>query len=185
MKLLDCATAGRGRTRELYAVHEWATGALVAAVDALGDDPIAATFALQTLSAEPQAGVAELLYRCHEQLKGTEGVELSLASFDVERGLLTWAGVGNVSGVYLSGERRHTLNVIGGVLGGSLAGIRTLQLPVKPLDLLVFATDGVRPDFVIDVDPTRECHIAAEHALLKWGRANDDALVVAARWRGP
>ena len=47
----------------------------------------------------PGVTTEELDARCHDRLRATRGVVMSLASLDQERGILTWLGVGNVAGV--------------------------------------------------------------------------------------
>jgi phosphoserine phosphatase RsbX len=58
-------------------------------------------------------------------------------------------------------------------------------LPVGPGDVLVFATDGVRTDFADNIVPSASLQTTAERLLAKCNKGTDDALVVAARYRGP
>jgi hypothetical protein len=114
---------------------------------------------------------------------------MSLARFDVDRAELTWSGVGNVEGLLVHADptsrpRRRSLLVFGGVVGGSLAGIRTQAVPLHRGDVLIFATDGVRPDFGDDLELFGEPKAVAQRALNRWGRGTDDALVLVGRWLG-
>jgi len=57
-------------------------------------------------------------------------------------------------------------------------------LPVFPGDFLILATDGVRGDFAhapLDCDTPQE---AAQNLLSRFGRDNDDALVLVAKFLG-
>ena len=167
-------------------------GAVVAAIDGLGHGASAAeaaNLALRVVEARPDLAVDEQLRRCHDCLKGTRGAVMSLARFDDARATVTWTGVGNVEGALLRGDpgrvpKRHTLATPGGVVGCQLSGPRTSTLSLYPGDVLVFATDGVRPrlhdaELLFD-DPG----LVATRALERWSHGSDDALVVVARWLG-
>src|SRR6185437_15006045 len=67
----------------------------------------AAEAAISILKASPDEPVISLLERCHEGLRSTRGVVLSLASIDPKHGMMTWVGVGNVQGVLMrAGAKR-------------------------------------------------------------------------------
>ena len=167
-------------------------GALVVAVDALGHGPEAERAALRAVAlfAEtPAAPIAEQLRRCHHALLGDRGVVASLAAFDVATGIMTWAGVGNVEAVLVRPNdgrppSRSGLVVIGGVVGGDLPEVRPQQLPIAPGDVVVFATDGVRRDFVDAVDPQTPPESLAADLLARFAKGTDDALVLAIRYEG-
>jgi len=76
-------------------------GALVAAVDGLGHGPEAATAAeaatalLEMYAGEP---LIQLVSRCHEGLRKSRGVVMSLASFSGRDHTMMWLGVGTSRG---------------------------------------------------------------------------------------
>ncbi|MBI3795751.1 MAG: SpoIIE family protein phosphatase [Deltaproteobacteria bacterium] len=175
-------------------------GVLVAVVDGLGHGEEAVTAAqraITTLTANAQESVVFLLQCCHEELKGTRGAVMSLASFQVHDGLMTWVGVGDVEGVLLrgsleTGSAREILLLRGGVVGYQLPLVRATTLPVRPGDMLIFATDGIRSDFVqepllrnplirVAQDGPQQL---ADHILRQYGKTTDDALVLVARYLG-
>jgi serine phosphatase RsbU (regulator of sigma subunit) len=167
-------------------------GVLIAAIDGLGHGepaPKAALTAVQALEEQPSDAVDAQLRRCHDRLKRTRGVVMSVARIDEPRSELTWSGVGNVEGLLLRVDplakpRRHSLLVFGGVVGGVLAGIRTAALPLNRGDVLVFATDGVQPDFSDELELFGAPQTTAPRALARWRRGDDDALVLVVRWLG-
>src|SRR4051794_4565171 len=70
-------------------------GALVAVVDGLGHGAEAATaaeIAVATLSAHAHEPAIQLVERCHDRLRGSRGVVMSLATFDTPGNTLTWLG---------------------------------------------------------------------------------------------
>src|SRR5947207_9110870 len=96
------ALAGQRESGDLHLVKAVDGGAVVAVVDGLGhgeEAAFAAKTAVGTLERYVHEPTLSVLQRCHEALKGTRGVVLSLASFDSTRGTMTRLGVGNVEGV--------------------------------------------------------------------------------------
>jgi phosphoserine phosphatase RsbX len=183
---------GQLRCGDACTVKPFPGGALVAAIDGLGHGDAAADaseLCVRVLEEQPDAPVEQQVLKCHERLKGTRGVVMSLVRFDYPRSALTWAGVGNVEAVLVRNDpaakkKRETLMVFGGVVGGQLAGVRTTSLPLARDDLLMLATDGLKADFTHELDSWGECKAIAQKALLRWGKGTDDALVLVARWLG-
>jgi negative regulator of sigma-B (phosphoserine phosphatase) len=167
-------------------------GVLIATVDGIGHGAEAAGAAetamsiLKTFADEP---IISLVERCHEELRRTRGVVLSLASIDASRGMMTWLGIGNVQGVLMrAGARKGTVQEVlllrGGVVGSQLPPLQAAVLPVKPGDTLVFATDGVRDGFIESLSALESPQRAAERILARHQSGNDDALVLIARLIG-
>jgi negative regulator of sigma-B (phosphoserine phosphatase) len=135
-------------------------------------------------AAEP---VVTLVQRCHEALRTTRGVTMSVASFDVSRGLVTWLGVGSVEGVLLcrkfSGAAAEVpLLLRAGVVGFQLPSLDVEVLPLSAGDTLIIATDGIHSGFVRGLARNFPPQKAAEEILARHGRATDDALVLVARY---
>lgn len=167
------------------------SGVLIAAIDGIGHGGEAANAAKAAI-AVLRNGVGEpiisLLTACHERLRATRGVVLSLASVDVKHGLMTWLGVGNVHGVLVRTDKKsnsqETLLLRGGVVGDHLPQLQAAVLPVSQGDLLVFATDGVRTDFVRTLSAMENPQRAAERIMKSFCNQSDDALVLALRISG-
>jgi negative regulator of sigma-B (phosphoserine phosphatase) len=178
-------------------VQPFPGGVLVAVVDGLGHGAPAAQaadIALASLRSHARETPEDMVQRCHQALKGTRGVVLSLASIDARDGTLAWLGVGNVDAMLLrlSGgpSSREALLTRSGVVGYQLPPLRPARLGIMPGDLLVFATDGLRSGYVAGLSPLdpllrqQPAQAIAEDLLSGFGRANDDALVLVVRWRG-
>ena len=141
------------------------------------------------LKASPQEPVISLLERCHEGLRSTRGVVLSLASIDPKHGLMTWLGVGNVQGVLMragaqKGSVGEVLLLRGGVVGSQLPALQAAVLPTRKGDTLVFVTDGIRGEFVEGLSALESPQRAADKILKRHGRGDDDALVLVVRLTG-
>ena len=164
------------------------TGILIGAIDGIGhgeEAANAAKTAVGVLRNGIGTPVIPLVMTCHEKLRSTRGVVLSLAFVDVKHSLMTWLGVGNVQGVLVRVDKKNgaqeTLLLRGGVVGDQLPQLQAAVLPVSQGDLLVFATDGVRTDFARTLSPLENPQRAADRILKSFGNRSDDALVLALR----
>ena len=197
-ELIDWAVAGsvlpgQNESGDLHLVKTTPEGALVAVVDGLGhgfEAAEAARGAVRSLECQGAQPMISLVKSCHGALTGTRGVVMSVAAFHARDETLTWIGVGNVEGLLLRAHaavnpRRESLLLRGGVVGVHLPTLFVAIVPVMRGDTLIFATDGVRNDFVLAPlahgDPPQPL---ADHILAHWARGTDDALVVVARWLG-
>jgi len=177
---------------DLHVVVELADGALAAVIDGLGHGPGAAVAAraagelLQTYATFP---LAELVQQCHEGLRRTRGVVMSLARFDWRSSTIDWCGVGNVEGVLFRADPtrarlREAFVTRGGVVGYRLPPLKVTRVPVYRDDVLVLASDGISSNFSNFVDVQHSARSIAEAVLANCGKATDDALVLAIRYLG-
>jgi negative regulator of sigma-B (phosphoserine phosphatase) len=183
---------GEGESGDHHLVYCNRNGILVAAIDGIGHGEEAATASkaagalLKGFADEP---IISLVERCHEKLRATRGVVLSLASIDAEHGMMTWLGVGNVQGVLMradakNGNVRESLLLRAGVVGSQLPALQATVLPIVRGDTLFFATDGVRSDFSVSLSARENPQRAADRILEQYRRGNDDALVLVSRLTG-
>jgi len=191
-RLLDwgvaCAThAEEQESGDLYAVAALPGGALIAVVDGLGhgaEAAVAAREAIAEIKSRPSDDIVACVRRCHERLRGTRGVVMSLAVLDARARLLSWLGVGNVEAALVRGEDgrgTESIMLYGGVIGQQLPALRVTSVAIEPGDLLVLATDGVRGGFASSLDPRGDPSEVAAGLLESHGKGTDDALVFAAR----
>jgi hypothetical protein len=179
---------GHNESGDRHLVCPFPHGVLLAAVDGLGhgeEAAAAAKAAVACLESRPQDSVISLVRGCHDALMGTRGVVISLASYNSQDGTLMWLGVGNVEGVLVRGEPASSQEVLllrGGVVGYQLPPLFGSVITVAPGDTLVFATDGVRSDFLVHVTPRLPPQPLADRILALCDKGTDDALVLAARF---
>jgi serine/threonine protein phosphatase PrpC len=183
---------GQGQCGDHHLVCCKQSGILIAAIDGIGHGQEAANAAkaavsiLKTGADEP---VISLVQLCHEGLRSTRGVVMSLASIDPGHGLMTWVGVGNVQGVLMrSGAAKGTVQEVlllrAGVVGSQLPALQAAVLPIAKGDTLVFVTDGIRGEFAEDLSALESPQRAADRILEHHCRGNDDALVLVVRLTG-
>jgi len=135
-----------------------------------------------------EAPPQELLDRCHEALKETRGVVMTLARFKVGAAELEWTGVGNVDARLWhpsAGGRHDVALVFGGVVGYQVPRVRPSTLSLAPGDLLVMVTDGIDPGFAAALDGGGPAQTVAERVFAAHGKGTDDALVVVVRYLPP
>jgi negative regulator of sigma-B (phosphoserine phosphatase) len=179
-------------TGDLHVVVPGAQTVLVAAIDGLGHGHEAALAARAAASILVQYGhepLIELMQRCHEGLRRTRGVVLSMASFDLRASTMAWLGVGNVEGVLFRadgsvGRQKDSLILRGGVVGYQIPPLRPAEHQLGVGDLLVFATDGVRTGFSASAPVALDVQEIADAILARHGKTTDDAMVVVVRYLG-
>ena len=184
--------AGQAENGDGYVVQPFADGVLVAAVDGLGhgrEAAAAASIAAATLKELPFEPLTALFHRCHERLRHTRGVVMSVAWFQTGERTMAWLGVGNVEGVLQRGSPHgspasETLLVRSGLVGSHLPPLRASVLSVNPGDTLIVATDGIRRGFAEEPLRAIRPRRAADRILARYARGTDDALVLVARYLG-
>ena len=183
---------GQGESGDRHLICCGGDGILIAAIDGIGhgeEAASAAEAAVSILKASPEEPVISLVELCHEGLRSTRGVVLSVASVDPKHGLMTWLGVGNVQGVLMragaqKGCVQEVLLLRGGVVGSQLPALQAAVLPIRKGDTLVFVTDGIRGQFAEGLSALESPQRAADKILKQHGRGDDDALVLVVRLTG-
>jgi phosphoserine phosphatase RsbX len=167
------------------------TRLVVAVIDGLGHGPEAAHAAgraAEIVETHPDERPDALLRRCHDALRSTRGAAMTVASIDPVVGEMTWLGVGNVQATVLQRRtrdaRREWVPLRGGVVGYLLPALRPGTVRLERDDVLVLATDGVRPVFGEWPAPAEAPQKVADRILADQSRGTDDALVLVARYRG-
>jgi hypothetical protein len=186
------ALPGEGTSGDCHVLCGWPGGLLVAAIDGIGhgeEAAGAAKTAAAILTNGSDLPVISLVEECHRSLQYTRGVVLSIASIDLEHGMMTWLGVGNVVGALARVVPRGSnfpemLLLRGGVVGKQLPPLQAAVLPVSEGDTLFFSTDGVKGHFVETVSARENPQYAAGRIMQKFHTANDDALVLVVRLTG-
>lgn len=166
--------------------------ALVAVVDGLGhgaEAAHAARLAAEQIEQRKSLSVIPLVRECHQALRGTRGVTMSVARFNCADETMTWLAIGNVEGVLVRADQhavpaRESIVMRGGVVGYELPMLRAAVVTVTPGDLLVFATDGVDGAFTDHLSTSRPPQQLADDILESYGKRTDDALVLVARYLG-
>lgn len=172
---------------DIHVVQPFPDGVLFAVIDGLGHGPEAAraaNIAASNLHTRPDLDPEAAIEQCHEALRGSRGVVLTVAAYHPDLRLLEWAGVGNIESILWHlpgrpGARRESVASRGGVVGYQLPRLHVTRLEVAAGDICCLATDGIAPAFVENTPPYTKPRHLAEHILANHARDNDDALVLA------
>jgi negative regulator of sigma-B (phosphoserine phosphatase) len=182
---------GETESGDRYWAGSGSNGMMFAVIDGLGHGPAAAAasaIAIATLKRHVDDPLIEVLRRCHESLRGSRGVAMSIALFNTEDAMLTWIGVGNVEGALLHrdpGLPSDKLLLRNGVVGSHLPALRAEILPVRTGDILTMVTDGVTAEHLPLLAMDAHIDSMADGILAGACKGTDDALVLVARYRGP
>lgn len=166
---------------------------VVLAIDALGHGHEASRVAdiarRVVLRWAQKLPLEEVFRRCHEKLRCTRGVAMSLATIDSDTDSATWLGVGNIQGAHMrldgSGMPQFESMIMrGGVVGGRLPPLQATRLSLKPGDTIILATDGVAFDWFPTLRMQHSPAALAAAILEDHCVGDDDALVLALRYHG-
>jgi phosphoserine phosphatase RsbX len=114
---------------------------------------------------------------------------MSIAAINAARNTLSWAGVGNIEGMVVRfGSSSHAsfdrLLLRPGIVGYRLPSLQARVLPVAPGDLIILATDGIRPDFERQIMPEEHPRTIANRITSGFGKRHEDGLVLVVRYLG-
>jgi negative regulator of sigma-B (phosphoserine phosphatase) len=186
-RALDGATSG-----DLHLVLPGAPRSLLCVMDGLGHGGDARRAALECALILETHGAEELLdlvRYCHEGLRATRGVAMTLALLDTATTVLDWVCVGNVEGLVLrpGSPRRGTYAAVvqrGGVVGYQLPPLKVSHVALAPGDVIVLATDGIRGGFHESLDLAASAPELADDIVRRYAKTSDDALALVVRYRG-
>jgi serine phosphatase RsbU (regulator of sigma subunit) len=171
---------------DAYAVHRSGERCRIAVIDGLGHGVEAAEAsarAVEVLTAHPDLDPVDALHRCHAALAGTRGAAISIARFDLTRGELTYAGIGNVEGHLWRDDRHERLISYRGIVGSAMRTVRPFTVPLGTEWAFLLHSDGIsaRADLLaVGLPDLSDPEALAEAILAQFGRQHDDALAVVA-----
>jgi hypothetical protein len=155
--------------------------------DGLGHGPDAhrsAEEARRVFRLQPAADLAALLADMHSALKPTRGAALAVVRIDGVRGEVSYAGVGNITGVVLSDASRRSLVFQSGTVGSAMPRVRTGHEALPAGDVLILHTDGASARWSTQAYPGLLSHhpaLIAGVLFRDFRQVRDDATVVACR----
>ncbi|MFC3612369.1 ATP-binding protein [Lutimaribacter marinistellae] len=149
-------------------------------------------------AAEASAEIVETARRLHlppsesiahlsREMVGHRGAVAAMARIDHATGQLDHSGLGNITTFCLGSETRKRLAVRDGRIGGAPTQGFDEQVMLKPGDLVVMHTDGLKTLGDKDLPPAllaRSPMLICGHLLDRAFRGRDDAGILVARWLG-
>jgi serine/threonine protein phosphatase PrpC len=177
---------------EIPIVKATPSGILVALVDGVGQGQAAADAARRVAGPFEEythQTLVDLFARADKSAQGTNGVAVTGAMFNVGFNTISWLGVGHVHGVLYrrspaADPRFHKLERISGLLGTGSVRLRELCLPIKPGDLLLFATEGMSDDFVEALPIDGKPRVVADTLMAKYCAPDSECAMIVVRYLG-
>lgn len=177
------AKIGQDVSGDVYLIHEYADGSVLAAViDGLGggeEAARAAHTAEETIRQHIEWPLQDLMRRAHSALQSTRGAVIGLLRLGQEEHEVRFVGVGNIG---IHAYSRQLIRPISknGIIGYRLPTLLELSYAYDPGDIFVLYSDGVSGHFVLDgkIDIKQPPQQLAEQILADYGKQTDDATVV-------
>ncbi|MGA2889238.1 MAG: SpoIIE family protein phosphatase [Terracidiphilus sp.] len=164
--------------------HQTPGRTLVLVADGLGHGSLAAEAAQEAIAAFQQRvnlAPGEILSYVHDALRKTRGAVAAVAEIRPKDNRLIYAGVGNISGVVLSGGTSRSLVSHNGTLGLSAPKIHEFKSDWPSDAVLVLHSDGLQSKWDLSPYPgllSRHPAVIGSALLRDFRRERDDASVV-------
>jgi Stage II sporulation protein E (SpoIIE) len=138
--------------------------------------------AVRILRANPDAPPGALIELVHRALRSSRGAAVAVASIDIPRRQLTFAGVGNIAAQIYSGARRsqHLVSV-NGTAGHEVPRIREFRYEWPADGMLLLHSDGLSTGTGTETLPglaLRDPSLIAGVLYRDFTRGNDDSTAV-------
>ena len=159
----------------------------VALVDVLGHGPEArcsAIVAEDYLSGCANADLVEAIQGLHRSLRQGRGAVATLCRLDLASGELQVAGVGNITTRIFGSEHLRVLSR-DGIVGYSMSTPRVQILRLRPGDIVMLYSDGIRESFEAHDCPgllSGSAREIAERVMQSFRKADDDASCLIMRY---
>lgn len=162
------------------------SGLAILVADGLGHGPLAQRAAIEADRAfrSHNAAPGERLTRIHEALRPTRGAAVAVAAIDPARGVVCFAGLGNIAGTIVTDGATRSVVSHHGTAGHDVRRIQEFTYPWQPGASLVLNSDGLMSHWSLNGYPG----LIDKHPLLTAAvlyrdhcRGRDDVTVVVAR----
>jgi anti-sigma regulatory factor (Ser/Thr protein kinase) len=184
---INVAYPGERVSGDAWALETTADRTVIFMSDGLGHgaaaaaaSEVAVTIFRQRIGLRPP----EILQHVHEGLRPTRGAAVAVTETDSRRGVIHFAGIGNIAGTVLAEGRTWSLVSHHGTAGHDVRRIQEFSYPWPRGATLVLHSDGLTSHWTFDRHPG----LAARHPMLVAGilyrdfrRGRDDTSVVVLR----
>jgi anti-sigma regulatory factor (Ser/Thr protein kinase) len=170
-----------------WAIKSFSDGALLMVVDGLGHGVLAAEAAREAeriFNASHDESIKNLMTDIHDALRKTRGAAASIARINVDKGLVTFAGIGNVAASVVSRSGSRGLAGHNGTLGQQIARFQEFTHPWASDSILIVHSDGLSSRWDIERYPgiwSRPPSVIAALLHRDFSRGRDDVTVMVAK----
>lgn len=163
-------------------------GVVVLVADGLGHGPGAAEASREAirnfLAAPAGRSPGEHLEALHRALRGTRGAAVAVAEVDAGRGVVRFAGVGNIAGSVHTGAEARSVVSHNGIVGHEMRRVQEFEYPWVAGSTLILHSDGIQTRWDLERFPglgNRHPSLVAGVLYREFARGNDDATVAVVR----
>jgi anti-sigma regulatory factor (Ser/Thr protein kinase) len=184
---VSLAMTGETECGDAWSAHFTTDRSIYIVADGLGHGPSAAQAAreaVRVFEEAPHLPPVRILTDAHLALAKTRGAAVSIAEILHDKGIVNYAGVGNVAGfVYDQGKTRSMVSM-NGTLGHSVGRIQHFSYPWEKTSALIMHSDGLATRWNLDQYPG----LPGRHPALLAGvlyrdfcRRRDDVTILVSR----
>jgi anti-sigma regulatory factor (Ser/Thr protein kinase) len=144
----------------------------------------AAREAERVLAEAESSSPASIIRDCHDALKKTRGAAVAVATIDHDKGIISFAGLGNISAVLASGGHTRGLASHNGTAGQQMSRVQEFTFPWGKDSTLIMHSDGLATRWnLADYPGILNKHPSLIAAVLyrDFCRERDDVTVLVAR----
>ena len=155
--------------------------------DGLGHGPMAAEAAdeaIRIFHQLPHYAPDHILSEIHGALGKTRGAAVSVLEILADRGVLNYAGTGNIVASICSGAKSRSLVSMNGTVGHSMGRIQQFSYPWETGSALVMHSDGLATRWNVEQYPgllSRHPALVAGVLFRDFCRKRDDATILVTR----
>jgi anti-sigma regulatory factor (Ser/Thr protein kinase) len=156
-------------------------------VDGLGHGVFAAEAAheaVRIVNEAQSSSPSSLLHDCHDALRKTRGAAVAIATIDLEKQTLSFAGLGNIAASLLTPERGRGLASHNGTAGHHLHRTQEFTFPWTEQTVLIMHSDGLATRWDLKEYPgiwARDASVIAAVLYRDFARERDDTTVLVAK----
>jgi len=182
------ALAGQSECGDQYLVKQLNDSILIAVADGLGhgtEAAFAAEKAMKILDSYSNEPIKALIQMCDKELQETRGIALTIAR--VSNNKLTYLAIGNVLGVYWQQDAeanwsKQSLFMQNGIVGSQLPSFELNHIALKPGDIFILATDGIKEKFETEPARLESPETIAKSLFKAYRNPKDDGLILVAQF---
>ena len=139
-----------------WGIRALADTTILMVVDGLGHGILASEAAREAeriLATGGKDSLLDILRDTHDALKKTRGAALGLAKIDTHKGLLTFAGVGNIGASIVVAGSSRSMASHNGIVGQVMERAQEFSYPWNANSILVMHSDGLATRWSLDSYP--------------------------------
>ena len=184
---VSLAMTGETQCGDAWAADSTPERSIYILADGLGHGPLAAKAAneaTRVFHQAPHLPPVRILSDAHLALAKTRGAAVSIAEILHDKGIVNYAGVGNVAGVIYDRGKTRSMVSMNGTLGHSVGRIQHFSYPWEKGSTLIMHSDGLATRWNMDQYPG----LVARHPALLAGvlyrdfcRRRDDVTILISR----